>query len=62
MSADSSQDHDADVVCCDDCGRWQHVECHDRQDAVEGRRKRNWDKVDFKVSESIRYSDGADKK
>lgn len=44
------QDGDDDLVCCDDCGRWQHTECHDRQDAQQGRPKRNWDKVDFQVS------------
>lgn len=38
---------DSDVVCCDDCGRWQHVKCHDRQDIAAGRGIRNWDKVDF---------------
>ena len=43
-------DDDEDVVCCDDCGRWQHVECHNRLDAAEGRPRRNWDKVDFQVS------------
>ncbi|GMK58207.1 hypothetical protein CspeluHIS016_0502390 [Cutaneotrichosporon spelunceum] len=44
-------DNDADVVCCDDCGRWQHVKCHDRQDIAAGRGIRDWDKVDFRCSE-----------
>ncbi|KAK8865602.1 hypothetical protein IAR55_000746 [Kwoniella newhampshirensis] len=44
-------DDDQDVVCCDECGRWQHVECHDRMDESQGRPKRNWDKVDFKCKE-----------
>lgn len=43
-------DGDDDLVCCEDCGKWQHVECHDRQDTQEGKPRRNWDKVDFKVS------------
>ncbi|WWD18222.1 hypothetical protein CI109_102672 [Kwoniella shandongensis] len=44
-------DDDQDVVCCDECGRWQHVECHDRQDESRGRPKRNWDQVDFKCKD-----------
>ncbi|KAK4683745.1 hypothetical protein P7C73_g6483, partial [Tremellales sp. Uapishka_1] len=47
-------DDDADVVSCDNCGKWQHVACHDRQDASEGRPRRNWDKVDFKCKECRR--------
>ncbi|BEI82391.1 hypothetical protein CcaverHIS002_0302590 [Cutaneotrichosporon cavernicola] len=42
---------DADAVCCDDCGRWQHVKCHDRQDIAAGRGIRDWDQVDFRCSE-----------
>ncbi|WWC88197.1 uncharacterized protein L201_003102 [Kwoniella dendrophila CBS 6074] len=44
-------DEDLDLVCCDDCSRWQHTECHDRLDIREGRGKRNWDQVDFKCKE-----------
>ncbi|WRT66001.1 uncharacterized protein IL334_002952 [Kwoniella shivajii] len=44
-------DEDLDLVCCDDCGRWQHTECHDRLDIREGRGKRNWDQVDFQCKE-----------
>lgn len=40
---------EADVVCCDDCNRWQHVKCHDRRDIASGKGIRDWDKVDFKV-------------
>lgn len=40
---------ETDVVCCDDCGRWQHVPCHDRQDKAAGRQPRDWDSVDFRV-------------
>lgn len=42
---------DSDVVCCDDCGRWQHVKCHDHQDIAAGRGIRDWDKVDFRCKE-----------
>ncbi|CAK9783526.1 hypothetical protein CC85DRAFT_194526 [Cutaneotrichosporon oleaginosum] len=42
---------DDDVVCCDDCGRWQHVKCHDRKDLAAGFGIRDWDKVDFRCSE-----------
>lgn len=44
-----SQKDEADTVCCDDCGRWQHVTCHDRRDIAEGRGIRDWEKVDFRV-------------
>ncbi|WVQ85710.1 hypothetical protein IAT38_007876 [Cryptococcus sp. DSM 104549] len=44
-------DGDKDMVSCDECGRWQHVECHDRLDRSQGRHKRNWEKVDFKCKE-----------
>ncbi|WVQ71316.1 hypothetical protein IAR50_000844 [Cryptococcus sp. DSM 104548] len=40
-------DGDRDMVSCDECGRWQHVECHDKLDRSVGRVKRNWDQVDF---------------
>jgi flagellar biosynthesis GTPase FlhF len=44
-------DDDEDVVACEDCGRWQHMGCHDMQDMREGRKKRNWEKVDFRVND-----------
>lgn len=47
---DIAQDDDSDVVACEDCGRWQHTACHDLKDAAKGRRSRNWDQVEFKVS------------
>ncbi|ORX35450.1 hypothetical protein BD324DRAFT_652578 [Kockovaella imperatae] len=47
-------DEDEDIVCCDDCGRWQHVECHNRLDIAEGRPIRNWDSVDFKCKDCRR--------
>ncbi|KAI9634429.1 uncharacterized protein MKK02DRAFT_7781, partial [Dioszegia hungarica] len=47
-------DDDQDVVSCDDCGKWQHTDCHDKLDAAEGRPRRNWDKVDFKCKECRR--------
>ncbi|WOO85751.1 Reticulocyte-binding protein 2 a [Vanrija pseudolonga] len=42
---------EADTVCCDDCGRWQHVTCHDRRDIAEGRGIRDWEKVDFRCKD-----------
>ncbi|EKC99227.1 hypothetical protein A1Q2_06427 [Trichosporon asahii var. asahii CBS 8904] len=42
---------ETDVVCCDDCGRWQHMPCHDRQDRAAGRKPRDWDSVDFRCQE-----------
>ncbi|ORY23948.1 hypothetical protein BCR39DRAFT_548463 [Naematelia encephala] len=49
-------DEERDVVCCDDCGRWQHTECHDRQDELMGKAKRNWAKVDFRCKECRRQA------
>ncbi|WVR05567.1 hypothetical protein IAU60_002586 [Kwoniella sp. DSM 27419] len=46
-------DEDDDLVCCDDCGRWQHVDCHNRRDVREGRGKRNWDQEDFRCKECL---------
>jgi alpha-L-arabinofuranosidase len=51
--SNSFQDEDLDLVCCDDCGRWQHTECHDRMDRAQRRPPRNWSKVDFKVGTKI---------
>lgn len=45
---------EADVVCCDDCGRWQHMPCHDRRDKECGRAPRDWDNVDFRVRGTAR--------
>lgn len=50
---------DEDVVCCDDCGRWQHVECHNRLDAAEGRPRRNWDRVEFRCKDCRRKASKA---
>ncbi|ODO12102.1 hypothetical protein I350_00888 [Cryptococcus amylolentus CBS 6273] len=44
-------DGDRDMVSCDQCGRWQHVECHDRLDRSVGKVRRNWDQVDFKCQD-----------
>ena len=48
------------MVCCDECGRWQHTECHDRADASQGRPKRKWEDVDFQVSSSAQIVIQAD--
>ena len=53
ITADAHQDDDEDTVACEDCGRWQHTGCHDLQDMREGKRKRKWDQVDFRVSYHI---------
>ncbi|AAW42093.1 hypothetical protein CNBC6970 [Cryptococcus deneoformans B-3501A] len=44
-------DGDKDLVSCDECGKWQHVECLDRLDRSQGRVRRNWSKVDFTCKE-----------
>jgi hypothetical protein len=35
------------MMCCGICSRWQHIPCHDAADQQAGRRKRNWDTVEF---------------
>ncbi|KAF8339700.1 uncharacterized protein EI90DRAFT_3151176 [Cantharellus anzutake] len=40
-------DDGREVACCEKCGRWQHVDCHDQEDEKAGRPKRNWNVVDF---------------
>ncbi|TCD63136.1 hypothetical protein EIP91_005974 [Steccherinum ochraceum] len=35
------------MVSCNSCGRWQHITCHDRADAVAGRQRRNWESQQF---------------
>lgn len=35
------------MLCCGICGKWQHIVCHDKQDAMAGRPKRDWDTEDF---------------
>ncbi|KAH6913234.1 hypothetical protein BKA70DRAFT_1558612 [Coprinopsis sp. MPI-PUGE-AT-0042] len=35
------------LMSCGSCSRWQHIPCHDKLDASQGRRKRDWNKIDF---------------
>ena len=35
------------VACCEKCNKWQHIPCHDAADLRAGRKKRNWDEVEF---------------
>lgn len=47
-------------MSCGVCSRWQHIQCHDRQDKAHGRSKRNWKSVDFvcascRAAEQSRY-------
>lgn len=34
-------------MSCGKCGKWQHISCHDAADDRTGRKRRNWDVVDF---------------
>lgn len=42
-----NQDDGVPVVCCTLCSKWQHIPCHDRQDTLARRQKRDWDSDDF---------------
>ncbi|EAU85649.2 hypothetical protein CC1G_10921 [Coprinopsis cinerea okayama7 len=35
------------MMCCGHCSKWQHISCHDKMDASQGRPKRDWDKIEF---------------
>lgn len=35
------------MMSCGMCSKWQHITCHDRADAHAGRKRRNWDDVEF---------------
>ncbi|KZS92587.1 hypothetical protein SISNIDRAFT_122053 [Sistotremastrum niveocremeum HHB9708] len=37
-----------EIACCDTCGKWQHVWCHDNADQRAGRPRRDWNKVEFR--------------
>ncbi|KAG6850263.1 hypothetical protein H0H93_015815 [Arthromyces matolae] len=39
------------MMSCGSCSKWQHIACHDRADQQAGRRRRNWDKVEFLCSQ-----------
>ncbi|KAN0093108.1 hypothetical protein V8E55_003892 [Tylopilus felleus] len=42
-----NQDDGVSLFCCGNCAKWQHIVCHDKQDAMSGLPKRNWDAEDF---------------
>lgn len=42
-----NQDDGVPIMCCGLCSKWQHIPCHDRQDALAHRPKRNWDTEEF---------------
>ncbi|KIK94218.1 hypothetical protein PAXRUDRAFT_143337 [Paxillus rubicundulus Ve08.2h10] len=42
-----NQDDGVPIMCCGTCAKWQHIICHDKQDAMVNRPKRNWDAEDF---------------
>lgn len=48
-AAISPPDEDNEIVCCEQCGVWQHIKCWDTFDkqVVGLKRKRNWEDVDF---------------
>jgi len=35
------------MMSCGLCSKWQHIACHDLADHQAGRRRRNWDRVEF---------------
>jgi len=35
------------MMSCGMCSKWQHITCHDAADQIAGRRRRNWDRVEF---------------
>ena len=35
------------MMSCGMCSKWQHITCHDEADQRAGRRRRNWDQVEF---------------
>ena len=35
------------MMSCGLCSKWQHIACHDHADHQAGRRRRNWDVVEF---------------
>jgi hypothetical protein len=41
------QDDGTPMMSCGLCSKWQHIACHDRADQQAGRRRRNWDVVEF---------------
>jgi hypothetical protein len=42
-----SQDDGQALMCCGKCNKWQHIRCHDHDDFIAGRQRRNWELIDF---------------
>ncbi|KAH7884569.1 hypothetical protein F5I97DRAFT_1929415 [Phlebopus sp. FC_14] len=42
-----NQDDGVPIMCCGMCSKWQHIICHDRQDALAGRPRRDWEVEEF---------------
>lgn len=42
-----NQDDGVPMVCCISCSKWQHIPCHDQQDALTRHQKRDWDAEEF---------------
>ncbi|TFK47754.1 hypothetical protein OE88DRAFT_1738283 [Heliocybe sulcata] len=42
-----NMDGDIPLVQCEVCKKWQHQQCHNRVDEMSGRRRRNWNHVDY---------------
>ncbi|KAG6853957.1 hypothetical protein C0991_012103 [Blastosporella zonata] len=39
------------MMSCGSCSKWQHITCHDRADQQAGRKRRNWNLVEFFCSQ-----------
>ena len=35
------------MMCCEMCGKWHHIQCHDKRDRSLGRPKRDWTRIEF---------------
>ena len=47
LSQPSCQDGEKQLVSCNSCGKWQHIQCHNTADQRRGLTIRNWKTVDF---------------
>lgn len=46
-AAGINPDDSSEIVCCETCERWQHMECWNAFDRKVGRGQRDWEKEDF---------------